>query len=309
MRNGMVPAHARRNYPDGLKVGEWRAIDGFKHRCFRLAAASLPRGRLLFLGGRGDFFEKYLEAFGYWAASGWDVSGFDWRGQGGSGLTHPDGYCHVADFATMVDDLAGFADKWRIDDGLSHIALGHSLGGHLLLRALAERRIACDAAVLLAPMLGIRAGVLGAKAVNFFGLVGRVPCLAHRPLWKGQPRSNPGHLTSCPDRHADKLWWKAKHPEIARGGPTWLWLAAAARSMTLLERQLRQNAPGLPVLLLTGARDRVVDAASIARIGALLPGLRPQTIASGGHELLRESNGPRLATLSAIESFLAGYCR
>ena len=34
--------------------------------------------------GRGDFIEKYLETYAHFQAAGWNVTAFDWRGQGGS---------------------------------------------------------------------------------------------------------------------------------------------------------------------------------------------------------------------------------
>ena len=37
---------------------------------------------MLFAGGRSDFIEKYLESYAHWHRAGWDVTAFDWRGQG-----------------------------------------------------------------------------------------------------------------------------------------------------------------------------------------------------------------------------------
>src|SRR6218665_336095 len=42
-------------------------------------------GGLLFLPGRGDSYEKYLETLDRWHAQGWRVTAVDWRGQAGSG--------------------------------------------------------------------------------------------------------------------------------------------------------------------------------------------------------------------------------
>src|SRR3546814_4901829 len=70
------------------RLDYWTAPDGWGLRRYRLGEGG--RGRMLVLGGRGDMIEKYLEVIRHWAARGWAVTGFDWRGQGGSGRTTAD---------------------------------------------------------------------------------------------------------------------------------------------------------------------------------------------------------------------------
>ena len=75
-------ANPRRILPADAMLDEWRAPDGFVLRRMTWAPGSASRGALLFAGGRGDFIEKYLEAFAHWHGAGWNVTAFDWRGQG-----------------------------------------------------------------------------------------------------------------------------------------------------------------------------------------------------------------------------------
>lgn len=299
----------RRAHPPEMVIEEWLASDNWPHRSFSLPAKCEPRGQIIFVGGRGDFFEKYLEAIRHWSQSGWDVAGFDWRGQGGSGLMHPSGYCHATDFGRQVRDLAEFADQIGNKNALPRVAIGHSLGGHLLLRGIAESQVMMSGIVLLSPMIGIRAGPINARITNCLGVVGHLPLLANRPVWEVKPSSAPGHMTACQTRHDDKLWWKANYPEIARSGPTWKWVAAATRSMKYLERTLSRSRSQTPGLLLTGTRDRVIDSAAVTRIGGLLPNLKMEVIRNGGHELLRESDKPRNTTFVKIDAFLKETAR
>ena len=285
-------------------VAQWQTPDGWPLRMFFHSANGSPKGSLLFLGGRGDFFEKYLEAFHAWRTAGWNIAGFDWRGQGGSGQLHPGGYCHVEDFAVFVDDLAAFCAGWRARTPGPHVAIGHSMGGHVLLRALAERRVELDGAVLLAPMLGIKAGALGGRALRAIGMIGATPALRARPIWTGQRSPAPGRVTSCPERQADKLWWKAARPEIGRGGPTWGWLAAATRSIAQTDRRLRRHPLATPGLILAAGTDPIVDAAAIRRALKFLPGFEHGTIAKAGHEMLRERDELRTECLERIGRFL-----
>jgi len=288
-----------------MAVSPWTAVDGWPLRSFCRAAEGPAKGSLLFLGGRGDFFEKYLEAFDAWAAGGWNLGGFDWRGQGGSGLMHPAGFCHVEDFSTFVGDLAAYCAHWRSATPGPHIAIGHSMGGHILLRAAAEGLVELDGVVLLSPMIGIRAGPLRGRAIGALAAIGRVPALRERPIWNGPASPAQGRITSCRERHADKLWWKSARPELARRGPTWGWLSAAARSIAELDRLLRQRPIALPGLILSTVTDPVIDSRAIRRIGPYLPGFEHRLIKGAGHELLRESDTPRGECMRQIGRFLA----
>ena len=76
----------RRAIPATAHESTWTAPDGYAIR--RLdwpASTGASRGSLLFLPGRGDYYEKYLETLDHWTRRGWRVTALDWRGQGGSG--------------------------------------------------------------------------------------------------------------------------------------------------------------------------------------------------------------------------------
>ncbi len=296
---------SRRRIPANLGIGTWHAPDGWPLRRFTANAEGPAKGSVLFLGGRGDFFEKYLEAFENWLCAGWNVTGFDWRGQGGSGRLHPDGYCHVDDFAAFSGDLSAFCRAWREENPGPHVAIGHSLGGHLLLKSVSQRSVELDGMILLAPMLGIRAGPLRGRALNGAAALGRLPVMCRRAIWSGQRSPVPGRVTSCPERQADKQWWKAVRPELGRSGPTWGWLAAATRSIAELDRSLRTSPVTLPGLLLEAAGDPIVDSTAIRRSLQFLPNVGHAVIERAGHELLRESDGPRIACFERIGEFLS----
>jgi lysophospholipase len=294
----------RRRLPPDMVVERWIGPGGWDHRSFRLAPEGKARGELLFLGGRGDFFEKYIESFELWREAGWAVSGFDWRGQGGSGRLQPGNSCHIDDFAIFIADLTAFCSEWRATSAGPHAAIGHSMGGHVLLRAVIEGKASADGIVLLSPMLGIRAGPLAGKALHAVASLGRAPLLRGQPIWRGQRSPAPGRVTSCPERQADKLWWKSVQPELGRGGPTWGWLAAATASIAELELDLRERPPSAPGLLLAAAGDPIVDPAAIDRAAQLLPTFDYRRIHHAGHELLRERDGPRIEAMTHIAAFL-----
>jgi lysophospholipase len=302
--NADAACRLRRQLPADMIVEPWRAPDGWVLRSFRLLARKSAIGQILFLGGRGDFFEKYLEAMAAWRDLGWTVSGFDWRGQGGSGHLHSGDACHIDDFSSLVADLEAFVADWRARAAGPHVAIAHSMGAHILLRAVIDRRAELEGIAVLSPMLGIRAGPLAGRALHALASLGSATGLREQPIWRGQRSPAPGRVTSCPERQADKIWWKSEHPELGRGAPTWGWLAAATRSIAEMERGLVENPLSTPGLLLAAAGDPIVDPQAIDRASRLLPTFDYRLVHGAGHELLRERDGPRLEAMTHIAAFL-----
>src|SRR6185503_7838883 len=102
--------------------------------------------------------EKYLETLEHWRRQGWRVTAADWRGQAGSGRLGIDPVTgHVDDFALWVGDLAAFWQEWASDRSGPRVLAAHSMGGHLALRAVADRRLDPPPAALVttAPMLDV----------------------------------------------------------------------------------------------------------------------------------------------------------
>jgi len=305
----MTGCDSWRRLPDGLTLTRWRAADGWELRRFGLAPADgvAPRGTLLFLGGRGDFIEKYLETYAHFQRRGWQVHGFDWRGQGESGRLGADKTLgHADDFSVLVDDLAAIMRDVRARAEGPMAAIGHSMGGHLLLRCLARGAPACDAAVLVAPMLGFA----GAPPSGVARLIASVACAVGRsgkPAWRTGERPGDSRrqtsLTSSRERYADEMWWRAANPALALGPPSWGWLRAALASNAAFDRPGVLEAVRVPILLLAAGRDRLVSAAAIARAAARLPDARLETLAKSAHEILRENDVIRDRALGLIDGF------
>ncbi|WP_156678352.1 alpha/beta hydrolase [Sphingomonas profundi] len=294
----------RRTRPAGMRLAGAAGHDGWPLRAFDWPAEGEPRGSILFQTGRGDFLEKYLEAFGHWHRRGWTIAGFDWRGQGGSrGAGSAPAAAAALD--AMLADVAGFAARWIAESPPPHVLIGHSMGGHLVLRLLAEQAVPVAAAVLVSPMLGLRHAPLSPAIARGVARMAVALGQAGRPLWGTREMLvRQANLTGCADRYADETWWKETQPDLSLGPPDWGWVAAALRSIA------RLAAPGVlervtpPVLLIATDRDRLVSAAAIRAATARLPHATLRMI-DGAHELLREADGPRLEAFAAIDAFLA----
>ncbi|KQT31729.1 lysophospholipase [Sphingomonas sp. Leaf412] len=300
------PFNPRRALPADATVARWRAADGWPVRRFDRAGGT--RGSILFLGGRADVFEKYLETLDHWHRAGWSVSSFDWRGQGGSGRMSPDPLVgHATDFAPLVDDLAGFWRDWAGTRAGPHVVVGHSMGGYLVLRALVERRIAADAAVLVAPMLGLRSP-LGAWGGGRLAAFLRDRGDPARGAWR--LRDDPAartrrqrRLTADVTRFDDEDWWYAQDPAIRLGPPSWAWIAEAFAATARLRADPRLRFVATPTLMLVAERDRLVDTRAARAVAARLPHARLARFDSA-HEILREADAVRDRALAAIDGFL-----
>jgi lysophospholipase len=292
----------RRAIPESMAFSHWRAKDGWLLRRFDWPAEGAARGSLLFLGGRGDFVEKYLEALHHWHGSGWTLAGFDWRGQGGSGRLLADPLiCHLDSFDPLLDDLAAFVAAWRGESPAPHVVVAHSMGAHLTLRLLGERGGRIDAAVLLAPMIGLRGAP--AAMIRALGAVAIALGRGRRRIWEGDIGNIGGRMTTSSERTEDKLWWKAHRPEIASGAPSWGWLGAASRSVLAARRGLGRLPADVPLLMLSSDDDPVIDVTAIRRLAARLPQATLRLFAGRSHELLREADATRLRVLDAIDAF------
>lgn len=310
-----------RAIPTGATEAIWHASDGHAIRRIDWPAGAESvgiapenrslRGSLLFLPGRGDFYEKYLETLDHWHRQGWRVTALDWRGQAGSGrigasLTTG----HVNDFSVWINDVSAFWAEWTAANPGPHVIVGHSMGGHLVLRALAERRIVPMAAVLSAPMLGF----LAPGPVALLHAVAKLMCRIgdpERPAWGSseKPGANvegrPELLTHDERRYGDETFWKEARPFLAMGPGSWRWVERAYASIRGLARPGVLEAVRVPVLLLATRADALVAYPPIARAAQRIPNAKLVTWgAEARHELLREVDVVRDRAIAAIDDFL-----
>jgi lysophospholipase len=301
----------RRAIPTQATETTWNAPDGWPLRRIDWDRADNPRGSLLFLTGRGDHYEKYLETLDQFADDGWCVTALDWRGQGGSGRFLADhSIGHIDDFATWIADLKAFWADWKLAGPGPHVILAHSMGGHLVMRALVENAVDPDAVALSAPMLGIQS--MGMPYAMHHCVVRMLTKLGDpaRAAWKeGEKPGSPLNvrekiLTHDDDRYADEIYWWQKRPDVKLGPPSWHWVERAVASTRGLNKPGTLEGVKTPVLLMATTADKLVDTQRIVRDSKRLP--NAQLLLFGdeaAHELLREVNSVRDRCMSEIRSF------
>jgi lysophospholipase len=295
----------------------WRADDG--HELRRIdwpgpVCKGGARGSILFMPGRGDAYEKYLETFEHWRQKGWCVTAADWRGQAGSGRLGSDSVTgHVDDFSIWIADLANFWSDWTKDREGPLVLAGHSMGGHLVLRAVAEKALhpAPDGVILSAPMLGVHPEYIPMTVQRLLATVMAAIGNPRRPAWKWSekpgelPRNRQRLLTHDDDRYQDEVWWREHRPELAMGPGSWGWVKSSLASFRRMEEPGLLEAVNIPVCIVATSDDRLVSPRAIRKAVERLPQVHFLEFGpEAAHEVLREEDSVRDKALAAIDAFL-----
>lgn len=306
-----IGAVNRRALPPDARESQWLAPDGQAIRRIDWPCAGASRGSLLFLPGRGDFYEKWLDSIGHWHARGWSVTAIDWRGQAFSGRMTEDGVTgHIGDYRVWEDDLAGFWNDWSSQAIGPKVLVAHSMGGQIALGALESQAIAPDAVVFSAPMFGLKPEWLPRWLLHLFarGMVAMRGAIT--PAWRGAERPDkvPGDrfelLTHDAERYADEAWWEVERPELALGPPSWGWIERSYAAMARVARRGALEAVRTPILILATRADRLVSWRATRKVAARLPRARLVVFGKEArHEILREVDAVRLPALKAIDDF------
>ncbi len=301
--------------PNGAVVAAFAGYDGLKLRGALWKPTLGPaRGTMCIFPGRAEFIEKYFEVVADLRRRGFAVAIMDWRGQGGSARRLSNvRKGHVLGFTEYDRDVAVFmADVVAPTLPPPYIALGHSMGGNVLLRLAQSDDSPFSRMVLVSPMIEVHPDRLGvsaslarkyAEAACFLGLStayvqggGDVP-----EEFRGFNRN---YLTS------DRVRWdrnKAvleQSPLLALGSPTIGWLRAALRSCALLRSREYPKYVKVPTLMFAAGADKVVVARAIEdfaidlKIGdhILMPGSR--------HEILQENDDIRQRFWAAFDAYM-----
>lgn len=298
---------AQNPLPPGAECLTVVTRDSVKLRVMR-AMPDDARGTFVLFPGRGDFIERHFETTRDLLARGFAVVALDMRGQGGSQRMSADPYRDVTRNFTEFDE-----DVRSVMEGVvlpqcpgPYYGLGHSTGGHVLLRNL-RNQTWFSKAILVSPLMGIDYGAWPEPIVSLLVAASWatrqgamfLPGVQKRPFGMGDFVGNP--LTSDRRRwERDSATLKAA-PYLGLGGPTFAWLRAARRSMRELARMKK---PTAPVLIVAAGADRVVSTPATRKAAARIPGIALTIIPDAAHEILNERDEIRRQFFAALDSFI-----
>jgi alpha-beta hydrolase superfamily lysophospholipase len=273
-----------------------RTADGLALQLRHWPAGAPPRGQVLLVHGLGEHIGRYGHVAAALNARGWSVAGFDQRGHGRSEGAR--GVIAGAD--ALLVDLAAVIDTLRPRHAGPLVLLGHSMGGAVAARfvaeALAPRPAAwsrpVDGLVLSSPALAAR---LSAFQRLQLGIGERfLPDLAQRNGIDPHGLSHDEAMVAA--YTADPL----VHDRIS---------ARLARFILDAGEHARAAAPrwALPTLLMWGGADPVVDPAGSRAFAAAAPAgvVTAFEFDSMRHEILNETE--REGVLMRLSQWLARF--
>jgi lysophospholipase len=301
---------AQNRLPSRAQVQELVTRDGIHLRAF-YAIPDNPKGTVVILGGRAEFVERYFETTSDLLKRGYAVASFDWRGQGGSQrlLSNPL-RGHVRSFAEYDLDLDTVMTRLVLPHcPKPFFALGHSTGGHLLLRALRNTKW-FSKAMMTSPLLGLNFKAWPksvARGLTFWARLlfvdwAFLPGFGHLPFGFEHFKGNP--LTSDEKRFRRDIITTTEHPELKVGGPTFGWLRAALHSLDELQHWSRKKGPTCPTMIIAAGDDQVVSNKGTLAFVERVPGISFLTFAGSRHEILQERDDIREKFLAAFEAFI-----
>ncbi|MEP5732262.1 MAG: alpha/beta hydrolase [Sulfitobacter sp.] len=294
---GAAAYWARTSDDKRIRVGHW--------------PAEKAKGTVLLFPGRTEYIEKYGVTATGLAQRGLATLCIDWRGQGLADRLIADPLIgHVDTFPDYQKDVAAMMRAAR-ELGLPrpYFLLAHSMGGCIGLRAVMEG-MAVQAVAFTGPMWGIYV------KPHLRGLA--------RILSQVMPRIGKGHslppgtvstsyvlkepfednmLTTDTEMHQMMQDQLRAHPQLALGGPSYVWLR---EGFAETDHLASRAAPNLPTLTFLGSRERIVGIPRIHERMETWKGGQLEIIEGAEHEVLMEGETIRNTVLDGLEKHFLG---
>jgi len=275
------------------------------------------RAICVLLNGHTEFLEKYGEVAGELCQRGFEVVSLDWRGQGASERrVYGNRAGHVGTFEEYDIDLSCLMLQLvepiqrSLPVPLPVVALGHSMGAHILLRYLHDhpRRFVC--AVACAPMIEIDTGNYSPATAGFLAALFNLYRPSKRFIFGIEQRDpldlqfEDNAVTSDRARFERNQSLLRQQPFLRINGPTFGWLGAAFRSMRRMRKKSYTEDIVTPLLLLGAGDERVVRTEAIRAFSRLLPAARYIEIPGAKHEILMETDAIRAQFWAEFDAFM-----
>lgn len=275
---------------------------------------SIPDAIVVCLPGLSEPIEKYFEVARDLLDKNLAVWVIDWMGQGASGRYLPNAHKrHSSGFSEDVKDLHYLAMEYvkhasvHPDRGRIPMAmLGHSLGGNIGMRYLAEHPDVFECAAFSAPLFGIHKisdlpNGLIMTAAKILNSVAGNKYARNQDNWSPATRDHKpgeGAFSSDPTRDSIHMKWLEKNPDLQIGGVTYKWVYRSLVSC----KKIKKLAPQInkPILMGVADDDTIVHNGEIEKVAGLLPNAKTIKLPHSKHEILMEKDDIRTAFLDAF---------
>ncbi len=299
--------------PAGGVVELLRTKEGLEIRTARWMPKKTPKGTILLCQGYTEFLEKYDEVVKELLDRDFAVLTFDWRGQGlSSRLIKDPQKGHMTSFADFITDAELIYQKIVVPKMPTpyHI-MGHSMGGHLAFRVLQESPEYYTKAILCAPFFGwapnFGAGNLNSTVVllisNLMKAIGSSQSYAYGATAPYLEKTLAGQ-TSDRVRFQKRVTFYKVEPHLLMGGPTWNWILESTKSLHLILQAKRIAQIQTPILLVSGAKDKIVNPQAHHTIAATSEKITLVDFPASMHEILMEQDVIRDAFWQEFDQFM-----
>lgn len=275
---------------------------------------SIPDAIVVCLPGLSEPIEKYYELARDLLDRNLAVWVIDWMGQGASSryLKNPHKR-HSSGFSEDVKDLHFLVAEYvkhssvHPDRGRIPMAmLGHSLGGNIGMRYLAEHPNIFECAAFSAPLFGLHkisdfpdGLIMGAAKI--LGSVAGAKYAKNQDNWSPATRDHTpgeGPFSSDVARDCVHMKWLEANPDLQIGGVTYKWVHRSLVSC----KKIKKSAPSIqtPILIGLAEDDTIVHNGEIEKIAAALPNGKLVKLANSKHEILMEKDEIREIFIGAF---------
>jgi alpha-beta hydrolase superfamily lysophospholipase len=264
--------------PGPISPSSTRTVGGLYTESFVPAGA--PRGVVLINHGYAEHCGRYHEVAHVIVNAGWAAFSYDVRGHGQS----PGERGYIERFAIYLDDLAAMQDAARAlaaaDAPL--VLLGHSHGGLIALRALADDRPPrVTAAILSSPFLALRLAVPGFQLLLARIASRLAPKLAQPNALRVEDLTQ--DKAKQAERIADKLCF-----DVATA--RWFTEARVAQDHVFAHADRIR----IPTTWLVGGDDPIADPTRSRSVAAKIPGAKYHDLVGMRHEVFNEIERARV---------------
>ena len=264
--------------PGPIAPSSTRTVGGLYTESFVPAGA--PRGVVLINHGYAEHCGRYHEVAHVIVNAGWAAFSYDVRGHGKS----PGERGYIDRFAIYLDDLAAMQDAARALTAADAplVLLGHSHGGLIILRALAdERPPRVAAAIVSSPFLALRLAVPGFQLLLARIASRLAPKLAQPNALRVEDLTQ--DKAKQAERTADKLCF-----DVATA--RWFTEARTAQNHVFAHADRIR----VPTTWLVGGDEAIADPTRSRAVAAKVPGAKYHDLVGMRHEVFNEIERARV---------------
>lgn len=259
------------------------------------ALIKAPIGTIIGLPGLSEFCEKYIETAKFFNKNGFNFIVIDWAYQGLSTRLESNPHKRSSDgYESDISDIHYFIQD-VLKTNTKFYMLGHSMGGHIGLRYLAQHPDHFTAASFSAPMLHI-------KSLRFFpcSLACLFKSLKDKYVpggrdWFEEMRKSDGTdiFTSDPIRDQIHQAWSKFNPDLQVGNVTYKWLCESLKSIGILKKKSTLQKIKTRVVLAYATKETLVDNRSIIKAARKIKSAKILKLKDAKHEIMMETDDVR----------------